>query len=321
MSCFIPTHGTLDANGLAHLYLLHIFSKHGIPSDIVSDRGSLFTSSFITSLAQRLDMKLKFSTAYHPETDGQTERMNQSLEGYLRLYCSYQQDNWPDLLPVAEFAYNNAPHSATQVSPFFANYGYHPRTTLSIDVSIPDSNAHDFSRQLSELHSYCREQVSIAQAQYEGPANRLRLPVPDTFVPGALVWLNAKNIKTARPSKKLDHKRLGPFEILKRVSENAFRLKLPHSMRFLHPVFHASLLSIHRPNNISGRVQPPPPPIEVEGQSEYEVTAILDSRRRRNKLQYLVQWSGYENTAEARTWEPVENISNSRSLITTFHRK
>ena len=163
MSIFVPTTGTLDAKGLARLYLLHVFSKHGIPSDIVSDRGSLFTSSFITSLAQLLDMKLKFSTAYHPETDGQTERTNQTLESYLRLYCNYQQDNWSDLLPIAEFAYNNAPHASTQVSPFFANYGYHPRATLTLDVSVRDSNAHDFSRSLTALHDYCREQIATSQ--------------------------------------------------------------------------------------------------------------------------------------------------------------
>jgi len=196
MALFIPTIGTLDAPGLANLYLFHVFSKHGIPSDIVSDRGSLFTSNFITSLGQLLDMKLKFSTAYHPETDGQTERTNQSLECYLRLYCSYQQDNWPDLLPIAEFAYNNSPHSATQVSPFFANYGYNPCATLALDVSVSDPNAHDFSKQLSDLHDYCREQIAVAQSQYQGPADRHRSPIPTSFVPGAKVWLNAKNIRT-----------------------------------------------------------------------------------------------------------------------------
>src|SRR6202012_2478072 len=321
MSLFIPTTGDLKAEGLAQLYLLHVFSKHGIPSDIVSDRGSLFTSDFITSLARRLDMKLKFSTAYHPETDGQTERINQTLECYLRCYCSYQQDNWPDLLPIAQFAYNNAPHSATQASPFFANYGYNPRATLALDVTVRDSNAHDFSRELSELHSYCREQIAIAQTQYKGPADRRRSPIPKEFVPGALVWLNSKNIKTKRPSKKLDHKRLGPFEIESKISDNAFRLILPHSMRLLHPVFHVSLLSLHRSNTIPNRTQSPPPPVEIEGHNEYEATEVLDSRRRWRRLEYLVSWTGYENTSEAKTWEPAENLENSPDLVRRFHEK
>ena len=321
MAVFIPTVSTLKSPGLAKLYLLHVFSKHGIPSNIVSDRGSVFTSDFSTSLAQLLDMKLNFSTAYHPESDGQTERMNQSLEAYLRLYCNYQQDDWPDLLPIAEFAYNNSPHATTQVSPFFANYGYHPKATLTLDVTVRDSNAHDFSRSLSELHDYCREQVAISQAQYQGPADRHRSPVPDELRSGALVWLNSKNIKTRRPSKKLDHKRLGPFKVESKVSDNAYRLTLPHSMRFLHPVFHVSLLSLHRANSIPNRTQPPPPPVEVDGENEYFVDAILDSRKYRNAVQYLVRWTGYENTAESETWEPLRNITNCDELLAEFHRK
>jgi hypothetical protein len=165
MVIFIPTTSKLRKEGLARLYLLHVFSKHGIPSDIVSDHGLLFTSDFITSLAQLLDMKLKFSTTYHPKSDGQTERTNQSLEGYLQLYCNYQQDNWSDLLPIVEFAYNNSPHSTTQVSPFFTNYGYHPQATLSLNISVCNMNTHNFLQSLSELHNYCHEQVAISQSQ------------------------------------------------------------------------------------------------------------------------------------------------------------
>jgi hypothetical protein len=155
MAIFIPTVRTITTQDLTKLYLLHVFSKHGIPSNIISDCGTLFTSNFSTSLMQLLNMKLKFSTAYHPEINGQTECMNQSLKGYLRLYCNYQQDNWSDLLPIAEFAYNNSTHSATQVSPFFANYGYHPHATLSLNVTVRDSNAHNFSQSLSKLYKYC----------------------------------------------------------------------------------------------------------------------------------------------------------------------
>ena len=126
MSLFIPTTTKATSQELARLYVKHVFSKHGVPSDIVSDRGSTFTSQFTSALALLLNIKLNYSTAYHPETDGQTERTNQQIEGYLRMYTNYQQDDWADLLPIAEFAYNNGSHSATQVSPFFANYGYNP---------------------------------------------------------------------------------------------------------------------------------------------------------------------------------------------------
>ena len=126
----------------------------------------------MSALGNLLDVKLNYSTAFHPESDGQTERTNQTLEAYLRMYTNYQQDNWSDLLPIAEFAYNNSVHSATQLTPFFANYGYNPRATIAVDIAVADPNAHDFSKSLSDLHEYCKEQVRIAQLQYQGPADR-----------------------------------------------------------------------------------------------------------------------------------------------------
>ena len=124
-SIFIPTHDTITSAQLAQLFVLHVFSKHGVPSHVTSNRGSEFVSHFFRSLGKALDMKLHFTSRYHPEGDGQTECTNQTLEQYLRVYCNYQQDNWSDLLPLAEFAYNNAPSTTTGISPFFANKGYH----------------------------------------------------------------------------------------------------------------------------------------------------------------------------------------------------
>jgi IS30 family transposase len=127
---FIPTHDTIMAPELAKLFLLHVFSKHGVPSHITSDRGSEFVSHFFRSLGKALDICLHFTLGYHPEGDGQTEHMNQTLEQYLCIYCNYQQDNWLELLPLAEFSYNNAPNATTGVSPFFANKGYHPNISI-----------------------------------------------------------------------------------------------------------------------------------------------------------------------------------------------
>jgi IS30 family transposase len=129
-SIFIPTYDTITSADLAHLFVLHIFSKHGVPSHVTLDRGSEFISHFFRSLGKAFDMKLHFTSGYHPEGDGQTEHVNQTLEQYLRVYCNYQQDNWSELLPLAEFAYNNAPSATTGISPFFANKGYHPNLTV-----------------------------------------------------------------------------------------------------------------------------------------------------------------------------------------------
>jgi len=129
-SLFIPTHDTITSPQLAQLFVLHVFSKHGVPSHVTSNRGMEFVSHFFWSLGTALDMKLHFTSGYHPEGDGQTERTNQTLEQYLQVYCNYQQDNWSKLLPLAEFAYNNTPSATTGITPFFANKGYHPNLTV-----------------------------------------------------------------------------------------------------------------------------------------------------------------------------------------------
>ncbi|MBW0582805.1 hypothetical protein O181_122520 [Austropuccinia psidii MF-1] len=126
MAVFIPTMLSITSLDLAHSFIKNIFSKHGLPSCIVSDRGSLFVSSFWTNLCQQLKISRHLSTAYHPETDAQTERVNQILKQYLWMYVSYHQDDWNTWLPLAEFAYNNSDHSSTKQSPFFTVYGIDP---------------------------------------------------------------------------------------------------------------------------------------------------------------------------------------------------
>ena len=128
-SIFIPTVNTIMSPMLAKLFVLHIFSKHGVPSHVTFDRGTEFISTFC-SLGKVLDMKLHFTLGYHPEGNGQTEHANQTLKQYLRVYCNYQQSNWSDLLPIAEFAYNNAPNAMTGLSPFYTNKGYHPNLSI-----------------------------------------------------------------------------------------------------------------------------------------------------------------------------------------------
>jgi IS30 family transposase len=121
---FILTHNTITSAQLAKLFIIHVFSKHGVLSHVTSDQGSEFVSRFFCSLGKALNMKLHFTLGYHPECNRQTECVNQTLEQYLQIYCNFQQENWHTLLPIAEFCYNNTPSSTTGVSPFFANKGY-----------------------------------------------------------------------------------------------------------------------------------------------------------------------------------------------------
>ena len=132
-----------------------------------------------------------------------------------------------------------------------------------------------------------------------------------------MVWLDWRNIKTKRPMKKLDHKRHGPFEVTKKVSTHAYRLKLPSSLKGIHDIFHVSLLEKVAEEFFLQRRPDLLLPIEVDGEHEYEVSAILDSRRRKGKVQYLVRWEGYG--PEDDTWEPVEMLEGARDLLSEFH--
>ena len=239
----------------------------------------------------------------------------------MRIYCDYQQDNWSQLLPLAEFVYNNAKNVSTGMSPFYANYGYHPRHTIRIRQPAGSTNpsADTLIQRLEEVHEELRAHLESAQQTYKDNHDK-RVKAPPPFKPGDLVWLNRTNVKTSRPSQKLDVRRLGPFKVLKAVGESkiAFRLELPPQMR-IHPVFHVRLLEPYHVNKIEGRTQPPPPPEIIDGVEEYVVEEVLDSRIVRGKLKYYVDWEGY--TAEERTWEPAEHLTGTPDLVARFHHR
>ena len=318
---FIPTYDTITSAELAKLFVLHVFSKHGVPSHVTSDRGSEFVSSFFRSLGTALDMKLHFTSGYHPEADGQTERTNQTLEQYIRIYCNYQQDNWSELLPLAEFAYNNAPHATTGVSPFFANKGYHLNISVHPERDLASTRAKNFVTDLDELHQELRTRIAEAQQRYQGPADKRRSPAPE-FKVGQQAFVEAQYFRSTRPTKKFSEKYLGPFEIIAQAGSHSFTLRLPETLRSVHPVFHVSMLEPAIPNVIPNQIQPPPPPIEVEGETEYEIAAILDSKidkRRTCKLLYLVRWSGYEGTDEELSWLPANELEHATELLADYH--
>ena len=321
MAHFCPTTSNVTAEQTAQLYLQNIFKHHGLPNNIISDRGTQFTSKFTRRLLELCDIKSNKSTAYHPQSDGQTERVNQVLEQYLRIFCDYQQDDWYQLLPLAEFVYNNAQNASTGVSPFYANYGYHPRSSprLVVTEEVINPRAEELAANIRKIHTQLRSQLESAQADYKEKYDRHVKEHPP-FAVGDKVWLMRKNIKTNRPSQKLDVKRLGPFKILEIVGESklAFKLELPPQMR-IHPVFHASLLEPYKANTLPGRTQPPPPPILVENELEYVVDEVLDSKIDRGKLRYYIDWEGYP--PEDRTWEPVSHLKNAKDAVAQFHAR
>ena len=291
------------------------------PTD--SDRGSEFVSHFFRSLGTALGMKLHFTSGYHPEGDGQTEQVNQTLEQYLRAYCNYQQDNWSELLPLAEFAYNNAPSETTGVSPFFANKGYHPNLAIHPERDLASNRAREYAVDLGELHDYLKTEMAEAQQRHRAAADTRRMPPPD-FTLGERAYVREKYFRTRRPTKKLAEKYLGPYELIAQVGTHSFTLRLPEELRSVHPVFHVSMLEPHTPSTIPNRTEPPPAPVEVEGDLEYEIAEILDTKidkRRRCKLLYYVRWLGYEGTDEETSWLPADELGHAADLVKEFHRR
>ena len=220
---FIPCLETIDAAGLAWLFLDRIFRYHGLPDSILSDRGSVFVSQFWTELLKLLQVKIHTSTAYHPQTDGLTERTNQTLETYLRAYCSYQQDDWVDYLPLAEFAFNNLENSSTHQTPFFANFAHHPtfEPVLTKCSMVPATT--DLTAQLNIIHAEMCTKLAHVQDLQLTYHDKHSLPVPD-FKPDQLIWLLCHNIKSTHPSPKLDHHHLGPYPIACKISSSTYLL-------------------------------------------------------------------------------------------------
>ncbi|MBW0519617.1 hypothetical protein O181_059332 [Austropuccinia psidii MF-1] len=203
---------------LAHLFIKDIFSKRGLPFSIVSDRGSLFVSSFWTNLCQQLKILRDLSTASHPETDGKTEMVNQILEQYLWMYFSYHQYDWNTWLPLAEFAYTNSDHSSTKQSLFFTVYGRDPHFG-SVHIT-QDTPARKLSTKIQSVQKTVKRELEVAINRFKRYADKSRAS-PPVFNSGEMAWLSSKNIKSTRPTKKLSERWLGPFPILKKVSTHA----------------------------------------------------------------------------------------------------
>jgi hypothetical protein len=186
----------------AERFLTHVWKLHGLPLETVSDRGRPFNNAFMKALYTRLGINPRFSTAYHPQTDGQTERVNQHIEQYLRLFVNHRQSNWASLLPLAEFTYNNSVNTSTGRTPFYANYGYHPGFS---SVAEPSNNAdaEERAQEIQRVQEDLKEALKLAQEVHQWNYDCYRRQQPQLQV-GDRVWLEATNITTTRSSAKLD---------------------------------------------------------------------------------------------------------------------
>jgi len=288
MAHFLPCTKEMDARQFSELFMREIFRLHGLPKELITDRGSIFTSDPWKETTKQLGIERRLSPAFQPQTDRQTERTNSTLEQYLRAYVNYQQDNWKELLPMAEFAYNNGYQESIKRRPFFANYGVNPEYQtighlMQGRITPPED--------MSQLHDTLQAEMTEAQLRHKEYYDAERKPDPN-LQSGDMGSLLPRKIRTTRPCKQQDYKKIGPFQILAKIGESAYKLDLPPSMR-IHNTFHISLLELYHDDKFSSQRTQPSLPIIIEGEPEYELEQIIDFRLHYGKLQYRAKWTGY----------------------------
>jgi hypothetical protein len=312
-----PTTTEVDAEATAGLFRDNVWRLHGMPLDIVTDRGTQFSGKFFQALMKSMGTVHSMSTAFHPQSDGQTERVNRVLEEMLRHYVmtTHEQIEWDECLSLAEFAINNSVHESTANTPFRLNGGRNPRTPLSVPgiqiESVPAAKR--FAKQIALNVTMAKKSLEAAQQRQKRYADERRREV--VFTEGDKVLLKTTNLKLRHAhdhltTVKLLPKWVGPFTVIQRVGKVAYRLELPHEWARVHPVFHVSLI---KPYTSGTGMLLPPLPILIDGAEYYRIDRIIDYKivkvGRHKKREYLIRWQGFG--PEHDSWEPENYIAES----------
>jgi len=321
-----PVSMTITAPQFALLFADVVFKHHGLPLTIVSDRDPRFTSEFWKSFTSLMGTRLNMSTAFHPQTDGQTERVNRQLEQVLRHVVNARHDNWDQHLSIVEFALNNHTSQSTGYTPFFLDTGRNPITPLTfaarLDELAVQAQAENIpattSATIEAWRAVLRDAqigMKLAQERYAAHADLRRVDL--VLKEGEKVYLSSEHISLFAPSPKFRPRWIGPFPVKRVISPVAVELKLPATMRKIHPVFHVSLLKRTVEDDINPPSPVPPPIINDDGDEEFVVGEILQHRERpgrgRSKvLEYLVRWKGYGPDED--TWLPKSELEDCEAL-------
>ncbi|RVW36518.1 Transposon Ty3-I Gag-Pol polyprotein [Vitis vinifera] len=305
MAHFIPCKKASDASYVAALFFKEVVRLHGLPQSIVSDRDVKFMSYFWKTLWAKLGTQLKFSSSFHPQTDGQTEVVNRSLGNLLRCIVRDQLRKWDNVLPQAEFAFNSSTNRTTGYSPFEVAYGLKPKQPVDL-IPLPTSvrtsqDGDAFARHIRDIHEKVREKIKISNENYKEAADAHRRYIQ--FQEGDLVMVRLRP-ERFHPStyQKLQAKKAGPFRVLKRLGENAYLLELPSNLHF-SPIFNVEDLHIYHGhhNDVSEELDLQlPPTLSPRPEIEYVLDDQLVSTRQGGYQKFLVKWRGKPHSEN--TW-------------------
>lgn len=302
-----------------------VFKLHGSPVEIVSDRDGKFTSMHWAHFLKEYNIKHSMSTSYHPQSDGQTERTNRTLEQIIRMSINYSQNNWFYLLPSVEFALNNSKSASTLYSPFYLNYGYNPTipktTPFKLDKETPADTPLDMHATL-EMVKRNIKRAQESQAKYHNEKHDA-----EEFEIGDPVMLKTDHLHlqydTFRKTKKFTAKYIGPFTIIDKINRNAYKLQLPTHLNKVHPTINIQYLKKYNssdqfPQRSSNATQIPK---FSDQNTVHRVERIHDSRLsgKSKKTQYLVKWEGLPE--EDSTWmneSLIHDLENGKFQIDLY---
>jgi hypothetical protein len=300
----------LDSEHTVQLFIDNVYSRFGLPQKIMTDRGTQFDAEFFKELCKQLDIKPSMTTAFHPQANGGTERVNREVQLYLSIFCINNPTTWSRALKKAEFVYNNRPHADRTQTPFELMYGQAP---IAIPTAFGHTENPTVEARLAQLNQW-RKDAIIA---HEYARERMKTRINESYTPFSKndkVWLEGRNLKL-NYNKKITTKREGPFVITEVLGPLNYRLKLPPKWK-TYNTFHASLLTPYVENRTHGPNYPQPHPDIVNDKPEWEVERILRHKGTKN-ISYQVKWKGYEET----TMEPEENLEHAPDVIADYWKR
>jgi RNase H-like domain found in reverse transcriptase/Integrase zinc binding domain/Chromo (CHRromatin Organisation MOdifier) domain len=298
VAIFLPCSTMITSAGIAQLYLEHLFRWFGLPQKIISDRDPRFTSHFAWELTKGLAINQNLSMAFHPQTDGLSERTNQWVEQYLRLITT-NQNEWSKWLPMATAVHNNSRNSTTGFAPNELLIGWEPPLSTKQQTESKNQMAEEYLSNLRHNRLLAIHALNRTAYKTNAPTNR--------WTVGQLVWLEGKNLPLPYSTAKLAPRHHRPFKITKIISPVAVQLELPAQWS-IHPVFHTGLLTPYTETPSHGPNFTQPPLDLIDGEAEYKVEQICSHRTwgQRKTLQYLIKWKGYPESNN--TWENADQV-------------